>query len=65
MKRAHHRIEQQHTTLLIAESAHRMRTVLDCTKETFEIVVGANRAPVLLRKIIEAQAVIQVSTQTL
>ncbi len=65
MHRPNDRIENQDAAVLVAKGPHRMRSHLDPVEQPLNIVVGADRAPMLLGKIIEAQAIREVLEQTL
>lgn len=47
------------------KGSHRASAFLDFAEEAFDIVVGANRAPVLFGKVIETQAITQIPAQAL
>ncbi len=58
-------IEHQNAALFVAKSAHGVRPHFDAIEEPFDVVVRADRAPVLLGEVIEPQVVFQIVEQAL
>jgi hypothetical protein len=64
LQRANNRIEQQHTTPLIAKSGgHFMGTTFDLSEKPLDDIVRADPLPVSFRKRVKGQTGLQVALQ--
>jgi len=64
METTNDRIEQQQTTVFIAESGgHLMAALFGFLKETFNGIGGADTPPVVLRKLIKGEAFGQIAVE--